>query len=430
MAEISSENFPNAPGVYLFKDKKGRIIYIGKSANLKARINSYFKSNEIHSPLKRALLKNAAKIDHKTSPSEIEALLLESRLIKKYQPKYNVLLKDNSQYFYVALTKEDFPRLLIVHRPDKIKNAGNTLGPFTDGTSLRAVLKILRKIFPFRTCKNPINKPCLYYELGLCPAHIRDGKAQIANGKWQMANRKNLKNQYAKNIKNLFLILRGKKTNLIESLKKEMVSLSKKQLYEKANKIKNRLLYFKNIFDHEKAIKEEFVKAKSSWQKTEKALRALLRTNKKINRIEGFDVSNIGEERAGGAMSVFINGKPAKTEYRKFKIRLKTKDDLSRLKEIIARRLAHKEWNFPQAILIDGGKAHLNILLKIIQKFGLKNKIAALALAKEEEKLYLADGRTLSLKQNPDLYPVLANIRDEAHRFAKDFLAAKYRPLF
>lgn len=410
MAKINLNNFPNAPGVYLFKNKKGEIIYIGKSANLKARINSYFKSGEVYSPLKRALLKNLTKVNYKITDSEIEALVLESRLIKKYQPKYNILLKDNSQYFYIALTKEDFPRLLITHY--KIKNAGSILGPFTEGASLKAALKILRKIFPFRTCKNPANKPCLYYELGLCPAHFADKKS------------------YAKNLKNLFLILRGKKTDLIEVLKKEMILLSKKQLYEEAERVKQKLFYLQNIFDHEKVIKEEFAVSRPDWQKTEKALMLLLKTSKKIKRIEGYDVSNIGKENAVGAMSAFVNGKTAKAEYRRFKIRTKAKDDLSRLKEIITRRLFHKEWDFPQAILIDGGKAHLNILLKTLQKFGLKNKIAALALAKEEENLYLADGRILSLKQSSDLYPLLANIRDEAHRFAKDFLAASYRPLF
>lgn len=418
MAKINLSNFPNAPGVYLFKDKKGEIIYIGKSANLKARISSYFRAGEIYSPLKKALLENTAEIDYKTAPSEIEALILESRLIKKYQPKYNVLLKDNSQYFYIALTKENFPRLLITHQPDKIKNAGSILGPFTEGASLKAALKILRKIFPFRTCKNPANKPCLHYELGLCPAHFADKKS------------------YAKNLKNLFLILRGKKTDLIKTLKKEMALLSKKQLYEEAERVKQKLFYLQNVFNHEKVIKEEFAKTGSDWQKTEKALQSLFppkaeRTSKKINRIEGYDVSSIGEKMAVGAMSVFVNGKPAKSEYRKFKIKTAgLKDDISRLKEIIERRLKRKEWNYPDLILIDGGKAQLNILLRVLKFFKLENKIIAAALAKKEEKLYLADGRILLLKQNPDLYPFLANLRNEAHRFAKDFLAAKYQPLF
>lgn len=413
MAEINLSNLPNAPGVYLFKDKKGRIIYIGKSANLKARIGSYFKSGEIYSPLKKALLENVAEIDCKIAPSEIEALVLESQLIKKYQPKYNVLLKDNSQYFNVVLTEENFPRLLITHQPDKIKNVGSVLGPFTEGTSLKATLKILRKIFPFRTCKNPANKPCLYYELDLCPAHFADKKP------------------YAKNLKNLFLILRGKKTDLIKILKKEMGLLSKKQLYEEAERVKKKLLYLQNIFNHEKVIKEEFVKTEPNWQKTEKAFRALLRARKKINRIEGYDVSNIGEENAVGAMSVFINGKPVKSEYRKFKIKTaESKDDISRLKEIIERRLRREEWSYPDLILIDGGKAQLNMLLRVLKFFKLGNKITAVALAKKEEKLYLADGRILNLKKTADLYPFLANLRNEAHRFAKDFLAARYRLLF
>lgn len=413
MIDAKKIKIPSSPGVYIFKDKKGRIIYIGKSANLKARISSYFKAGEIYSPLKKALLENIAEINCEIAPSEIEALVLESRLIKKHQPKYNVLLKDNSRYFYVVLTKENFPRLLITHQPDKIKNTGSILGPFTEGTSLKNTLKILRKIFPFRTCKNPVNKPCLYYELGLCPAHFADKKS------------------YAKNLKNLFLILRGKKTDLIEVLKKEMILLSKKQLYEEAERVKQKLLYFQNIFNHEKVIKEEFAKAELNWRRTEKALASLFPPNKKIKRIEGYDISNIGEKNAVGAMSVFINGKPAKSEYRKFKIKnARSKDDISRLKEIIKRRLRREEWNYPDLILIDGGKAQLNMLLRVLKFFKLGNKIRAVALAKKEEKLYLTDGRILSLKQNHDLYPLLANLRDEAHRFAKDFLAASYRPLF
>lgn len=418
MAKINLSNLPNAPGVYLFKDKKRRIIYIGKSANLKARIGSYFKSGEIYSPLKKALLENIAEIDYKIAPSEIEALILESQLIKKHQPKYNILLKDNSRFFYIALTKENFPRLLITHQPDKIKNIGSVLGPFTGGTSLKTALKILRKIFPFRTCKNPANKPCLYYELGLCPAHFADKKS------------------YAKNLKNLFLILRGKKTDLIKVLKKEMGLFSKKQLYEEAERVKQKFLYLQNVFNHEKVIKEEFARTEPDWQKTEKALGLLFppkteKANKKINRIEGYDVSSIGEKMAVGAMSVFVNGKPAKSEYRKFKIKTAgLKDDISRLKEIIERRLKRKEWNYPDLILIDGGKAQLNMLLRILEFFKLGNKIIAVALAKKEEELYLADGRVLNLRKKADLYPLLANLRNEAHRFAKDFLAAKHQPLF
>lgn len=414
MNEINKRRLPSAAGVYLFKDKNGKIIYIGKSSNLKARISSYFAGKEIYSPLKRALVENLAKVEYKTTSSEIEALVLESKLIKLHQPKYNIMLRDDSQYFYVVLTKEEFPRVLITHQAQKIKNAKSSLGPFTEGRSLKSAMKILRKIFPFKTCKNPVNKPCLDYELGLCPAHL-------ANLKNQKSKIKSLKASYLKNLKNLFLILKNKKSGLIKQLEKEMRLLAKKRLYEEADRIKKQIDYLRNVFDHEKVLKEELIKVKPDWPATEKELRKMLNARKHIVRLESYDISDIQGKFAVGSMAVFVNGQPAKSEYRRFKIRTKTKDDISRLNEVLFRRLNRKDWRMPEAILIDGGKAQLNVLIKALSKFGLKNKIKAAALAKKEERLYVDDGKILNLKQYPVLYPLLTHLRNEAHRFANQY---------
>lgn len=414
MNKINKRRLPSSAGVYLFKDKNGKIIYIGKSSNLKARISSYFAGKEIYSPLKRALVENLAKVEYKTTSSEIEALVLESKLIKLHQPKYNIMLRDDSQYFYVVLTKEEFPRVLITHQAQKIKNAKSSLGPFTEGRSLKSAMKVLRKIFPFKTCKNPVNKPCLDYELGLCPAHL-------VNFKNQKSKIKSLKASYLKNLKNLFLILKNKKSGLIKQLEKEMRLLAKKRLYEEADRIKKQIDYLRNVFDHEKVLKEELIKVKPDWPATEKELRKILNARKHIVRLESYDISDIQGKFAVGSMAVFVNGKPAKSEYRRFKIRTKTKDDISRLNEVLLRRLNRKDWRMPEAILIDGGKAQLNVLIKALSKFGLKNKIKAAALAKKEEKLYVNDGKILNLKQYPALYPLLTRLRNEAHRFANQY---------
>ncbi len=374
-----TNQLPKTPGVYAFKKGK-QIIYIGKAANIKVRVKNHQK-----------LLSQTEKIGYIKTDSEIEALILEAILIKKYKPKYNTAWKDDKNYFFIALTKEKFPRILITHQT---KQKNNYLGPFVDGSSLKQVLTILRKVFPFRTCTTLPKKPCLWHQLNLCPAPCLI----------------KTKNVCQKNAKNILKILKGEKNQVLNNFKKEMKIASKKQDYEKAAKIRNKILYFERIMKNTNIFEAG---------KTESTLQSLLKAKKPILRIEAYDVSNIQEQEATGSMVTFIQGKPNKSFYRKFKIKLQAKpNDVAMIKEVLSRRLKHKEWPYPDLILIDGGIAQLNTAIKV--KNEINKNIKAVSLAKKQNKLFI-EGRKkpILLKTLPkEIFNLILHLRDEAHRFA------------
>ncbi|HUW71721.1 MAG TPA: GIY-YIG nuclease family protein [Candidatus Humimicrobiaceae bacterium] len=298
-------------GIYVFK--KGReFLYIGKAANIRERVKNHFQR-----PVYRDnfFINQVSRVGYIKTNSEIKALILEAELIKKYQPKYNVVWRDDKNYFYIGITKEPFPRVFITHQPKKISNSqipiSNFIGPFVSGKKLKQALKELRKIYPFRTCKTLLKKPCLWYYLSQCPAPC------------------------------LF----------------------------------------------------------------------------KSRRIEAYDVSNIQGKDATGSMVTFINGKPDKNFYRRFKIKLSSKpNDIAMLKQILSRRLNHLEWGLPDLILIDGGKAQLNAALSL-------TKIPAIALAKRRNELYMKNlEKPILLKTlSREVFNLILQLRDEAHRFARKY---------
>jgi excinuclease UvrABC nuclease subunit len=302
---------PGTVGVYCFKSK-GRISYIGKAANIRQRVKQH-----------KDLLGSAEKIGYIKTDSEIEALILESKLIKKHQPKYNVAWKDDKNYFYIGISKEEFPRIFITHQT-KDENA-EYVGPFVDGSSLKQALKELRKRSPYRTCKKlptgrVATRPCLWYHLGQClaPCLFAD-------------------------------ILRAR-------------------------------------------------------------------------HIEAYDVSNIQGKEATGSMVTFIDGKPDKNLYRRFKIKsVDGPNDIAMLKEVLSRRFKHREWSYPDLILIDGGKAQLNAAISLAKRHKLKAKITA--LAKRNNELYIENiKRPVLLKNLPrETSDLLLRLRDEAHRFAINY---------
>ncbi|GAH95290.1 unnamed protein product, partial [marine sediment metagenome] len=361
---------PKSSGVYVFK-KNREFLYIGKASNLKERVKNHFSQPAYRDSL---FLDKVKKIGFIKTDSEIEALILEANLIKKYQPRYNIVWKDDKNYFYVGITKEIFPRIFITHQPkskskkipssppsltqaqrraeknrmffDSLRENSviNYLGPFVDGKSLKATLKVLRKVFPFRTCKTLPKRPCLWYQLGRCPApcFIRS------------------KNEYRKNIKNLMKILQGKKNQVLKNLKKEMKKASDLQNYERAAKIRNQIAALEKVLAHAKIFEFE-APQKIDWPQVQKIFQKILKTKKGISRIEAYDVSNIQGQEATGSMVTFVRGLPDKNFYRKFKIRIAGKpNDIAMIKEVLSRRFWHPEWLYPDLILIDGGKAQLN----------------------------------------------------------------------
>jgi excinuclease ABC subunit C len=396
---------PKTSGVYFFKRVK-KFLYIGKASNIRERVRNHFQQSTYRDNL---FINQVSKVGYLKTNSEIEALILESNLIKKYQPRYNVVWRDDKNYFYVGITKDEYPAIFITHQ---IRGEAKFVGPFVDGKSLKATLKILRKVFPYRTCKTLPKRPCLWYQLNRCPAPCLL-KSKLAE---QIPTvRVRTKREVQRNAKNLYQILQGKKNQVLKNLKKEMAKASKEERFEEAAKIRDQIeslekvLVNAKIFELEKPIEK-------TWLNLREILQKILKTKKRITRIEAYDVSNIQGKEAAGSMVTFIKGLPNKNFYRRFKIKIATKpDDIAMIKECLRRRFKHLEWGLPDLILIDGGKAQLNAARKVI-----KNKIPLISLAKKENKLFIWNKKSLiMLKKLPrEIFNLILQLRDETHRFA------------
>ncbi|MCJ7829667.1 UvrB/UvrC motif-containing protein, partial [Patescibacteria group bacterium] len=419
---------PKSPGVYTF-NRGAKLLYIGKAANIKERVKNHFQ--QPHSLWEQTLLRPrlrqgfggqegfGGRVGFIKTNSEIEALILEANLIKKYQPKYNVIWRDDKNYFFVGITKENFPQVFITHQT-KVKGQNSKvksdyIGPFVDGASLKATLKILRKIFLYISCKNLPKRPCLWYHLNRCPAPclLKSKTAQQI----PMLESK-IKQESQKNTKNLIKILQGKKTKVLKDFKKEMKKAALFQDFDKAAKIRDQIQALERVLANAKIFELQPFQA-INWSQTQKTLQKILKTKHRISRIEAYDVSNIQGQEATGAMITFINGKPEKSQYRKFKIRIAGKpNDTAMIKEVLKRRLKHQEWSYPNLILIDGGKAQLNAALQCLKhKF---KEIKLMALAKKHNELFIERRKqSILLKKLPrEIFNLILQLRDEAHRFA------------
>jgi len=399
------KKIPKNSGVYCFKNNR-EILYIGKAANIQERVKNHFQSPGFK---ESAFLDKTRKIGFIKTDSEIEALILEAKLIKQSQPKYNVMWRDDKNYFFVGITKEDFPQIFITHQK---KPEDNYVGPFVDGKYLKQTLKLLRKIFPFRTCKTLPKRPCLWYQLDRCPAPCLL-KSNLGS---QIPSAKNkIKKEVQNNIRIILNILKGEKNKVLKDLKKEMKLASKNQDFEKASDVRDKIFALEKVISHSKILEEKLIT--EEWDKTEKELKNLIRTNKEISKIEAYDVSNIQGQESTGSMVAFIRGMPDKNLYRKFRIKISSKpNDVAMLKEVIKRRLAHQEWSYPDLILVDGGISQLNITKSVIKN------IPVIAIAKKENKLFVKGERQFFLKNlSREIFNLILQLRDEAHRFALSY---------
>lgn len=423
------EKLPKSSGVYLFK-KGEKFLYIGKTANLKERVKNHFSQPSLRDSL---FINEAQKIGYLKTNSEIEALILEANLIKKYQPKYNVVWRDDKNYFFVGITKEDFPKVFITHQPislnqptDQRKSASKNqvlvqyVGPFVDGKSLKATLKSLRKVFPYRSCKRLASRPCLWYQLGRCPA-----PCLLKSGLGQQLVRdriSNIENECQQNAKSLLKILQGKKIQVLKDLKREMKKAAKLEEFEKAGKIRDRILALEKVLANAKIFEAQLPAQETNWSEIQKILKQILKTKKSILRIEAYDASNIQGKLATGSMAAFIAGVPDKNFYRRFKIKIEGKpNDVAMIKEILKRRLKHPEWPYPDLILIDGGKAQLNAAISCLT-YDVKH-IGVAALAKRKNELFIeGKKKPILLKNLPrEISNLILQLRDEAHRFARKY---------
>lgn len=413
------KNLPKGSGVYTFKGLNNKFLYIGKASDLKNRLNSYLKTED-HRIKQMLDLAQSLRLLH--TESDIEALIIESQLIKRFRPQFNITMRDNKQYFYVVISNERFPKIFWTHQPHDSKFKGShSIGPFTDGNTLKSTLRFLRRIFPYCTCNKSHNNFCLNYHIGKCLGFCCLKKPVITDK--QVSAHK-------ENIMAIKDILSGKRVSLVKKLEKEMGRLAKKGELEKAIELRNKISDLKRVFENAMIIKNSYI------LKTHRSgLESLLKLQKPIVKIEGYDISNIQGTHATGSMVTFVHGQPDKNFYRKFKIKTKqTPDDVAMLKEILERRFKHEEWPFPDLILIDGGKGQVNVAVKTLKEMGIKIQI--IGISKNERHLghqLIIPGRKtpppLTKLSSSDKNLLLA-IDSEAHRFAISYYRKLHRKLF
>lgn len=375
------------------KDKTGEIIYVGKATSLKERVRSYFGGGLL---LKTEVqMQNVVEIDYIESDSPLEALILETSLIKRYTPKFNIREKDDKSSAYVHFTKETYPRIHILRATDlQIIREKNPIlyGPFSSTRAIYEALEVIRKVVPFRTCVKMPKKKCLYGYLGLCEAPCENMISEI---------------DYRQRIRNVRDFFEGKKARVLKNLEREMTTASKNLEFEKAKTIRDRLFsleHLKRIFILHQDIKTII-----------------------FNRIEGYDISNISGLYATGSMVVFIDGMSEKSEYRKFKIQAKPgAGDVAMLKEMLERRfkrVGDGGWPLPDLILIDGGRGQVNVAVEVLKKANLDIPVVGLAKGPDRKKDELITSRTMPRQE----ILLLKEVRDEAHRFAKGYYEKLHR---
>ena len=525
---------PPLPGVYLMKDKSGEIIYIGKAKKLDRRVKSYF-TKTLDTPKLRTLVPKIVKFDFIITDNEIEALILESQLIKKHQPKYNILLKDDKKFPWFVITDEEYPQILITRRNKDAPKRGRYFGPYTNSGAMYSTLEHIKRLFPLKQCRTPQfkDRPCLYYQMGKCLAPCQ-----------KMVTSED----YKKIVEQVALFLSGKQGELVEELKKQMEICAEKQQFERAAKFRDSYFNIKQSMEHQKVVDENlsanqdligfiedelrfvavlieirdgrmldkknfelsknendsqneailsFIKnyyllktddfpkeilipieadtnetvlieqwlsqkrgtkvvitmpklgkkkelselaqknadaylselklkdltqIQADWNEVGSYIKEKLFMKKFPHRVECFDISHSQGTNTVASMVVFIDGKPSKKDYRKFKIKSTEgkPDDFLSMKEVISRRYKDKE-NMPDLIIVDGGKGQLSSACKILKELDIKEQ-AICGLAKRLEEVFLPK-KSLPIifpSTSPALY-FFQRIRDEAHRFAITF---------
>ena len=411
--------FPTTAGVYLMKDAQGRVIYIGKAVNLKSRASSYFTQAAAIDRRTAELVTEIADIDFLDTDTEVDALLLEARLIKDIRPRFNSELKDDKTFPYLEITtREDFPRVEFTRTP---QSKGTKLyGPFTNAKQLRGTITVLQKIFRFRNCSLDIDdgdekwrwfRPCLLHSINQCTAPCN---LQIS------------KEDYRKDINKLKLFLEGKKDRLLKEMKKEMQAASEKKEYETAARLRDEIQLLESL--HERGNLEDHAQPEVFYIDPKKGMQGL----KKVfqlpdlpRRIEGVDIAHLQGGETVASLVQFIDGLPFKHGYKRFKIRtVKGIDDYASIREVVSRRIKrlHQEGeSFPDILLIDGGKGQLNAAMTAMRELGVEPPFT-ISLAKREEEVFVP-GETEPRRLSRHSYGLrlLQYVRDESHRFAQHY---------
>jgi excinuclease ABC subunit C len=508
---------PNNPGVYLFKDKNNLIIYIGKAKNLRKRVASYFVKNS-KSTKTQFLVKNIVSMDHIIVNNEVEALLLENKLIKQHTPKYNIMLKDGKTYAYLRISNEKYPKITATR---KVGSNGTYFGPYTDSTRRKALKKLVVQIFKLRTCRSLPKRACLNFYINMCTAPCINNVSQ---------------KDYEVQVKKAIQFLRGNTKQTVKDLKLELDQASKENKFEVALERKKQiesiqilensqhvdvhkdfdqdviaitrstqgstivvftikkgvisgkkeykfddmltsLKEFIPLYYSEKSVPREVIVSEACWDgETSKSVledylkelsrhkvmvivpkrgekkalinlaiknatqilenEILVEIQQKLNLptlprvIECFDISNLGDQHIVGAMTQWVDGKPNISGYRKFKVNwTKQQDDFMSMYEVVYRRykrLRDEDEEFPDLIIIDGGKGQLNVALKSLKALGIQ--IPIIGLAKKNEEIFMPDTKdSLDFDSRSKMMLLIRNIRDSVHRYVLSYNKSKRR---
>ncbi|NTW75730.1 MAG: GIY-YIG nuclease family protein [Candidatus Moranbacteria bacterium] len=417
------KTLPEEPGVYFFLDETGAILYIGKATSLRDRVRSYFSQDimSTRGPKIVRMIGLARSVAWKKSDSVLEALILESGLIREYLPPYNTDAKDDKSYNHVVITDEPFPRVLLVRGRDLAEGKftapiRSLFGPFPNGGQLKEAVRIVRKIFPFRdNCepyepttdnrqpttgngtgsfkiqnskfKIPNDKPCFNRQIGLCPG-VCTGEVSAKD--------------YGKTVRNIERFFQGKKTDIVRSLTREMKSVAGKLEFERANEIKRTIFALGHIHDVS-LLAGDFGEQDGDGNGI---------------RIEAYDVAHLGGGSSVGVMMVFSGNAPDKDSYRKFVLRGKhVGNDLSALEEILRRRLKHSEWPMPDVVAVDGSLLQYGVAERVFGEAGGAfagiRIVGVVKNAKHQPERLIGDREAIADYRRQIL---LANA--EAHRFA------------
>lgn len=419
LAAEKVRTFPQTPGVYLMKDAAGRVIYIGKAKNLRARAGSYFLQAAAEDPRTEKLVPEIRDIDYLEAKSEIDALLMEARLIKDILPKYNRELRDSKTFPYLEINmREDFPRVGFTRQP---KGRGTKLyGPFGSPRQLRGAIQVLQKIFKFRTCSLDIEaedkrwrwfRPCLLHSIEQCTAPC---------------NLRITKEAYRKQIRRLQQVLDGNKESLLGEMAKDMETAAKELRFEEAARLRDEIELLEAL-DKRGAL-ETHVQPEVfpiDPKKGVAGLKKVLHLSQRPRTIEGVDVAHTAGTEAAASVVQFIDGLPFKPGYKRMRIHNgKMEDDFAAIHEVITRRFQHlcrENESMPDLLLIDGGKGQLNAALSALAGLHIDPPLV-LALAKREELLYVMhNDEPLRLSRHSFALRLLQYVRDEAHRFAQHY---------
>ena len=455
MNEILSKKLkklPNSAGVYFHKNSKGEIIYVGKAANLKNRVRQYFQNSRGKDPKTEALVAEIVMTDWIEVETEIDALFLESEMIKRYKPQYNILLRDDKSPTYVRIGFRDkIPHVSFTKNP--LDDSAEYFGPFYNSNAVKKSVRLLRKVFPYYLSEKMPAKNSLDFQIGLTPG--------LENFEPYSPEYQQKMTEYKRNLRQLSRYLKGERKIIQLEIEKEMLNFANEQNFEMAAKKRNQLRDLSELGKQVIFSNEEFLDISKDHALAK--LTEILSLENPPRRIEAFDISHTGGENNVASMVVFTNGLSDKREYRKFKMTTGGNDDFLHMKEVLIRRFSkrNEKWGRPDLVLIDGGKGQLSAVRE-----ALPSDILAIGIAKRDEEIifdmenpnlktawldknFEKIGRDFSVRREgdflnlhllqshsrgharnllgesnsefSDLTKLFQRIRDEAHRFAINY---------